>query len=464
MKIEKSAGVNESENILSELCDRTFLKIWNYANPYKNKPGGKTHAEFCDNVAIFENHIFIFFVRNKKFTPNSKFGLKVEWNRFHKEVIEQQIRACYGAERYIKNGGKLYLRSGEELPIKYDLDEINIHKIIIAHGVEDACLNFSEENIYGSLAISYNKLVDDKFSDKSAPPFCVRLPSENPIHVFDSHNLEIMLKELDTFHDFKNYIVQKEKIISEKVCLIYGGEEDLLAHYLLNNTHFVDMKNDTGLCVAQGWWHEFVKSSKYQAIKEKNKISYFWDELINELCASALKGELLGNANFFTKDNGIYEMASEPRVARRILSEKMVGAIEKFQNDTTKYHVIIALNSPRTNVSLSYVFLQYRMKFEEKPHSEEEIGSACSEILEIACGVTKPLLPKDEKIVGIGMFTVEYHLDTTKQVYTTKSVLLMDCSSWNKEREEYYNEKNKSILCKFGFSVNPSNQSRRQPL
>ncbi len=60
------------------------------------------------------------------------------------------------------------------------------HKIIVAHGAEEACKEYSDDNVYGSLAISYG--------DGMTPfPFMINIDRENPVHVFDSHNLPIFL-------------------------------------------------------------------------------------------------------------------------------------------------------------------------------------------------------------------------------------------------------------------------------
>ena len=54
------------------------------------------------------------------------------------------------------------------------------------------------------------------------------------MHLFDSHTVDIMLGELDTFYDFTSYIKSKEAAIAKFENLAYAGEEDLLAHYYLN--------------------------------------------------------------------------------------------------------------------------------------------------------------------------------------------------------------------------------------
>jgi len=444
MDINKADGFTQTEKILSKICDRTFLKIWNYTNPYN-----KNHKEFCDVIAVFENHIFIFFDRNKIFDFTSDDDFVIKWDRWYRDVIESQIKTCYGAERYIKTGDKLYLDSNlsKELPIMYDLDKLKVHKIIVAHGARDACLKFSKENINGSLGIHYSKLAND-----FKLPFFVNLESKNPIHVLDSHNLEIILSELDTFHDFVNYVTEKERAIENNIFISYCGEEDLLAYYLMNfdekeKKHYIGRKDCVGLTIAEGTWNEFINSPAYRVKQECNKISYFWDELINEFCNNALKGKLSGDANIFKGNSGVYEMAKEPRFYRRALSENMIDAINNFpDNGLPIGRLLRAMDSFFKNVK--YVFLQYKIDFKDKEYNEQEAIKMRQYFLEIACGATKLQFPELEKVIGIGMFPPKYYLRTTKDV------LLMDCSYWDKEKEEYYKNENEFEINRFYLTGN----------
>jgi hypothetical protein len=56
--IVKSSGVTPTERLLAELCERSFLRLWSYPNPYKDH--GK---EICDLLAVFGDHVFTFFDR-----------------------------------------------------------------------------------------------------------------------------------------------------------------------------------------------------------------------------------------------------------------------------------------------------------------------------------------------------------------------------------------------------------------
>jgi hypothetical protein len=59
-KVVKSDGVNDSERLLADLCEKSFLKLWSYPNPFKDD-----RKELCDLLAVFENHVFIFLIERK---------------------------------------------------------------------------------------------------------------------------------------------------------------------------------------------------------------------------------------------------------------------------------------------------------------------------------------------------------------------------------------------------------------
>jgi len=112
----------------------------------------------------------------------------------------------------------------------------------------------------------------------------VRLDKDDPIHLFDSHNLEIIFTELDTFYDFVSYLSTKELAISRLTSLSYCGEEDILADYFMNfneheNEHFIGTqdKEIDGVFIVEGHWQEFIQSGAYKRRKQANKLSYAWD-------------------------------------------------------------------------------------------------------------------------------------------------------------------------------------------
>jgi len=171
-KITKSKGVTPTEKLLADLCERTFLKLWSYPNPVKEDKN-----ELCDLLAVFDDHVFIFFDReNLAFSNDSKDHL-ISWNRWKRKVIYDQARTAHGAERYIKSGRGIFLDKDLRIPFPINIDhqKMVVHKIIIAHGAKEACESFSDENIYGSLGMFYVK---------GAPelpfPFMVHMNREKP--------------------------------------------------------------------------------------------------------------------------------------------------------------------------------------------------------------------------------------------------------------------------------------------
>ena len=164
MEIKKSQGLTSTEERLSEICDSTFLKLWSYPNPYKDD--GK---ELCDLLAVFENHVYIFFDRESRRFDNPENEVTKAWQRWEHEVIEKQINTANGAGRYIKTRRLIYLDAKKTIPfpISVSSGEIHVHKIIVANGAYEACKEYSKDNIYGSLGVTY---IDNKCLPTSMMP------------------------------------------------------------------------------------------------------------------------------------------------------------------------------------------------------------------------------------------------------------------------------------------------------
>jgi hypothetical protein len=83
--IHKSYGQTRTEQYLSRFCDKTFLGLWSYANPFK--ADGK---ELCDLIAVFDNHVFLFFDRESRKFDNTE-DVLLTWQRWRKDAIVKQI-------------------------------------------------------------------------------------------------------------------------------------------------------------------------------------------------------------------------------------------------------------------------------------------------------------------------------------------------------------------------------------
>jgi len=436
MEIKKSEGVTTTEKLLADFCDNTFLQLWSYPNPYN-----ENRDELCDLLAVFENHVFIFFDReNLTFEDKSK-DPEVNWKRWKKKVIDAQIRTANGAERYILNGRKIYLDQEitTPFPIKFDLEKAIVHKIIIAHGAKEACKQSSSNNIYGSLAISYGSI-----GEELPFPFFIDLQKDNPVHIFDSHNLPIIFSELDTFYDFSSYLLAKEKAIKKYDSIFYCGEEDLLAHYFMNfddanNCHYIGTTDESinGIYIGEGEWHDFKEREEYIAKKAADKDSYLWDDIIQRTCGHTLDGTILGDTTPLDGKSAIHEMAKEPRFHRRYLSNHMINSIQSFPESTEKFMRDLSY-MPSFSQNKAYLFLQ--LKVQGISESYEEYREKRRTLLEIACGTAKNKYEHLETIVGIA-------IDAPKFSKTnSEDFILMECKEWSTEQEKYYRDLNKDWM------------------
>ena len=227
-------------------------------------------------------------------------------------MVDHQIKSAHGAERYVRSGRPIFLDAKRTTPFPLAIhpEKAIFHKIVVAHGAKEACVRASDQNIYGSLAITYCET-------DSCPTqlFHIEIDKRNPVHIFDSHNFSIVLGELDTVSDISAYLDEKLGAIAKFDSLTYCGEEDLLAHYLLNydketKRHIIGIKQDdvNGVMIGEGEWHDFIETDLYKNTKNEDKISYFWDELIQRTCQNAMNGTLSGNSDIFRGQSAIFEM------------------------------------------------------------------------------------------------------------------------------------------------------------
>lgn len=436
-KIVKSHGVTPTERNLAALCDGSFLRLWSYPNPIRDD--GK---ELCDVLAVFDNHAFIFFDRENKQMDNPEKDPLINWRRWERDTIESQVRTAHGAERYLRSGRGVFLDGALTTPFPHKVDwrHLIVHKIVVAHGAKEACLKASQENVYGSLAISYGS-----GQCGTSFPFLVHLDKEKPVHVFDSHNVGIIFGELDTFWDFTTYLDAKVEAVRKFDVLSYCGEEDLLAHYFLNydatsKRYRIGPREGeyNSVHIGEGEWSDFVKLPQYENRKRANEISYVWDDLIQKTCQNALDGTLGGNAKLLEGRSAIHEMAREPRLSRRALSENMINSMRKFPESGAPIMRKLSF-MPSHYPGTGYVFLQLKAEGIEEAFSREKRQA----MLDIACGAARNKFDYLTKVVGIAMAPPKLSR------INSEDFVLLECADWPDEQRRYYDDANRDLkfLC-----------------
>ncbi len=449
MAISKSEGVTPTERLLAQLCDRTFLKLWSYPNPFRDDGD-----ELCDLIVVFENEVLIFVDREKRQFDSNPQNVNLAWTRWRRAVIDKQVSSVHGAERYIRMGRPLYLdpKQAQPFPIPINLENARIHKIVVAHGVREACKKSSPSNVSGSLAISYEPKSTASFDQ----PFFVEIDRENPVHILDTENLGIALNELDTIFDFTAYLDAKNQAIKRHNLLTYCGEEDVIAHYFLNfddsrKCHMIGTFDDfDSVHIGEGEWADFEKGKPYAMRKEANKTSYFWDRLLQITSNNALKGTLGGNSQPFEGRSAIHFMAREPRFSRRGLSDHMLKSIRNFPDNDEPIVRSVSL-MPSFYQGTRYVFLQ--LKAIDLARSADELREVRQAMLEIACAAAKLKFPEIQRVIGIATDAPKFAGKTNSE-----DMLLMEFDEWTPEKKAYYEKANKELR----FFETPQMQMTKQ--
>src|SRR5687767_2959394 len=97
--IVRARGTTTTERYLRQLCDRSFLSLWSYANLYREQGQKGTQREgkeLCDLLVVFDNDIIIFSDKACEF-PNTG-NIEVNWHRWFRRAVLQGADQIWGAE------------------------------------------------------------------------------------------------------------------------------------------------------------------------------------------------------------------------------------------------------------------------------------------------------------------------------------------------------------------------------
>jgi len=348
----KESKETESEQLVSMLCKRSFLSLWSYSRP-EGKERGK---ELCDSLVVCDPDIIIFSVKECKVTDSG--NLEVDWERWRRAAVQESYKQAYGAQRIISLKPSVVTREGTEgLPYP-DASRRQIHRVAVALGAQRRV------------------------------PFAFGDFGKGFVHVIDEISLLVLMTELDTITDFVQYLTRKEAFFSSGVkALITGGEEDILALYILNNYSFP--ANCDYIEVGAGLWADFQKKPEYKAKKIADRESYIWDDLIEDFCGHFQRGTLEFGNNLSDVEMVTRIMARENRFSRRILGKSFKYFMDQRGKITSRYKI--------SDSGIAYVFLV-------KPHGFKREDRMIE--LGTRCGVVRGINPQLTTVVGIA--TEEY--------------------------------------------------------
>ena len=190
--IKPSNGTTPSENVLAQLCSKTFLRLWSWPNLYRDQrssPTSRIGKELCDLLVVCDKHLIIFSDRSCKFTESG--NLDTDWCRWYRKSILESATQILGAERWLRKfPNKIFIdeQCQQQFPFKLQpWEQFSVHRIVVSLNAADRCR--AEIGGTGSLLINPNIVRDDhiKPNNENYQPFSVGWinPELGYIHVLD---------------------------------------------------------------------------------------------------------------------------------------------------------------------------------------------------------------------------------------------------------------------------------------
>lgn len=436
----RAEGVTRSERYLRRLCDKTVLSLWNYSGIYRDQGrNAKGHGkEVCDLLVVFENHIIIFSDKDCQF-PNTG-NLELDWCRWFRRGVLESANQVWGAERWIRtHPDRLFLDRACTQPFPLDLPSLDnacFHRIVVAHTASQRCQR--ELGGSGSLMLMPRITGSMHYEPKNGPvvPFAIGQidPARGYVHVLDDTSLDVILGTLDTITDFVNYLMKKEQFITGGSLGAAAGEEDLLGYYLgkvneQDEHDFVFREKADLVYLDQGFWEDFNRSPERRRQLQANEDSYTWDRIIEKFAHHITSGTSYSNSHPRIADQVVplRYMARESRTRRRLLSQCLLGLLEKTPTKPTRGHTLRAnrVVKPSRPGDPYYVFLLLSVP-DDKPN--EEYREVRRLLLEQLCLTAKLEFPDAQDIVG---FATEPGLEGTK----SEDAVYIDARDWSPDMQ-----------------------------
>lgn len=376
--------MNRAEELVSNLCKKSFLSLWSYSNPR-----GKNNKELCDILVVCEPDVIIISVKEVHI-PDSG-DLDTDWERWRKRAIEKSYKQIYGAERWIETATNVIRSDGKEGVVFPERSRRTVHRIAVAIGGENKM-----PLMFGDFGRGY-------------------------VHVFDSISLMILMKELDTISDFVKYLSDKEAFYtSGKEIIFTGGEEDLLAFYIHNGQKFPQEADLT--IIDDDLWKGLQERDEYRKKAQADKTSYAWDNLIEIFCKDFEEGRIEFGNTLSEVELVTRTMARENRFARRILAKSLLEFLELSSQKVVKSRITPSFSG------IMYVFLACSLD-EDFKYRHAELGGRCF--------VVRGLYPEAKTIIGIAIV----RSDTEKGFSLTSFYLYKENWTDEDQRKMLYAQK-----------------------
>lgn len=162
-----TTGLTRSEEFVTWLCERAFLKLWTHPNP-----AGKKGKELCDCLIVCGEHVIIISVKENEYRDT---GDATGWNRWTSSAVDKSVQQIWGAERWLRSADTFQRGDGREITLPPHSDR-KFHRITVSLGSR------------GQVPLKWGNL------------------GHGFVHLFDEQSLVAAFGELDTITDFVAYL------------------------------------------------------------------------------------------------------------------------------------------------------------------------------------------------------------------------------------------------------------------
>lgn len=328
---------DDAEEFAFNLASKCFLEDWCYMNP--KRPDGK---ELCDLLIVYDTTAIIFAIKSLKIGADG---------RYKPSKIDENVRQLHGAHRRLLDINRpltlINPRRGSETFDPGIIKTVRLVSVVVGDG----------EHV--------SRLYHDRDGQLS--------------HMFTGGFLESALNELDTVSDFLQYLAAKEELYGQTHLIIVGGEEELLAYYLLHGRSFQGLMAHKSTMIDDGHWEELHERDEYIAQQRENEVSYAWDGMIGRAHEAGVpEYEAIAR-----------ELARPDRFGRRMLAKAFLDGWHVADADTE--HDVF-----RRTMSLdgtTYCFLYMDDDHPENENRRTQLAAMCH--------VARKMMPSNTLVVGV---------------------------------------------------------------
>lgn len=368
-------GLTRTEQFVYNVCRKSFLSLWSYANPQGANPG----KELCDILVVCDPYVIVFSV--KEITLRTDGEASLNWSRWERKAVDASINQIKGALRW--------------------LDKMD--HVITKDGTRGLSLPPNQKRIYHRIAVACggNREVPISSSCNQDEPF---------FHVFDEKAFFLILRHLDTISDFVEYLCKKKQFLTRAAIIVAGHEENILGAYLHGGRSF---PVGPDLAIFQdNIWEGVSTRPEFLAKVERDEDSYTWDRLIELFCEGGFTGESWHGPSMRETERALRVLAREDRFSRRLLGKSFLEFLKGSKAGKLEARM---MQSPSGVV---YVFYAYKSKTtpdERKATLAARCFSAICQIPEASTIIGVDInMPGDIPLEGCTSDLVMLHRDTDK--------------------------------------------------